>query len=109
MPLSSQATAPPSWLHSFDDAHWPPRPTVPPLPPPLPQMPLTQRRPPQQFVSWAQAPPLFRQQLKAPSVSMPFDAQTAAPLAWLHCPDWLHWAPIANPPDVLFVQTPLTQ
>src|SRR3954452_21526758 len=80
MPLSSQATAPPSWLHSLADAHWPPSPTVPPLPPPLPQTPLTQRSPPQQFVSWAHAPPSLRQQLNPPSVSMPFEAQTAAPL-----------------------------
>jgi hypothetical protein len=40
---------------------------------------------------------------------MPFDAQTAAPAAWLHCPVCVHSAPSANPPVRLFVQIPFTQ
>src|SRR5438045_9610396 len=109
MPLSSQKTAPPAWLHSPVAAHCPPRPTVPPLPPPCPHNPLMQTRPPQQFLSSAQAPPSLRQQFSAPSASIPFEAQTAGPDAWLHCPVCEHSAPMPRPPDVLFVQTPLTQ
>jgi hypothetical protein len=109
MPLSAQKTAPPAWLHSPVAAHWPPSPIVPPEPSPLEQAPLMHASPPQQTMSRSHEPPALWQQLSVPSESMPLEAQTAAPPAWLHWPVCVQVAPSARPPVVLLVQTLLTQ
>ena len=82
---------------------------VPPPPPVVPQTPLVQSRPPQQTVLRSHEPPLLWQQFRMPSESIPFDAQTAAPADWLHCPVCEHSAPSGSPPVRLFVQIPFTQ
>jgi hypothetical protein len=82
---------------------------VPPPPPVVPQTPFAQTKPPQQTMSLSQEPPLLWQQFRTPSESIPFDAQTVAPAAWLHCPVCEHSAPSGSPPVRLFVQRPSTQ
>jgi hypothetical protein len=75
-----------------------------------PHVPLTQKMPEQHWISAVQEPPVFRQQLRAPSAVMPLLAQTTEPPAWLH---WLvdeHSAPSARPPPPPPPpQLPLTQ
>src|SRR3954467_9870102 len=49
-------------------------------------------------MSFAHAPPVFRQQLRAPSAAMPLLAQTTDPPVWLHSLVDVHSAPSARPP-----------
>src|SRR5919107_656531 len=46
------------------------------------------------------APPVLRQQLRAPSAAMPLLAQTTDPPVWLHSLVDVHWAPSDRPPVV---------
>jgi hypothetical protein len=77
IPLLAQVTAPPLWEHWPLAVHSAPsgRLTVtgPVQTPPL------QVSAPQQPEPLAQAPPAFRQQLSAPSLGMPLEAQTVTP------------------------------
>lgn len=63
-----------------------------------PQVPFTQKRLAQHWTSLAHAPPVLRQQLRAPSAAMPLLAHTTDPPLWLHSLVDVHSAPSARPP-----------